>query len=1691
MKQSSTRKRAAYAPMMAERKFRIVSREEQNDSEKMIYDEELVGKLEEKLVTDSLQSTGQMVEDTQILAEVESFQRVKINSSSSSISLIDETFSIMSLVNSLLQYMNEPENVIEPDDTIPLYKDASILKGEWAREFYSICNKFILSKIAQEEILNLIYNTWGNSSNLPVALTTDGKKRLECQLRKADQKEDDSGSDDDSDNSISAPNALSKVDRYTRKASRWIKINQCANSCCVFLGKLQKAFACPDCGARRFKTCVRSGCEGKGKDDNCDHLFMDGVAIKNLHYRLLIPLLTDLINTKYFVAALHYINDKQFSEPYEEEAFTDILDGDVAKEHLQGMDNNYKAWCSENSTARSGTVPVNLLLMDFYDGGQLFRYRTCDFWGFFITIVNLPPAYRGKLGISTFLSAIYGGKHKTAERFLFTDLYCEELRALYEGVEYVGNSGQRFFIQARLIFHVMDTKALEPVLNMQSMTNSRYGCPYCRNAHGQHNSWKVVYLGNRNTLPLFHYLRFFGQSGLCCPQGFYLPGANWFVPEDFISDEKPIMAVSLRRKNNMGFCKPCDEDPTRYEQIKAFLLDDNAQYIWHHKKGSGFDFSDISMDEKGIRDRCFYRHFDFRPQVTYRRITKKDHLQSAHQAKELNKNRTTQEKHKVDGFYDVWPFERLPYSDLSRNSSPPPCHAMQGMIKRCLDYMLGNFKERKPARRIYPKKKQVKNAKSKKGDVYDKKEEEDYTEVDDGAPKYRPSYHDTPPPYAASTHQVKMCHAWLLCVLIPTGMPDSKDWVLDLNQTGLFKMDMWKKLVLVFWDFILSILTTIDEWYRLLFRMFADKLLKLLSFRIEKNSVSQLQDEVNEMICLWESFFPDSQNFFQLHQIMDLVSSLPLFGSMHAWSELFGEQALAKLKRIKGRTNPGGVSYATYIMQRQVDSELDTMGRFYSHTVNKKDKQAANYKTKVSFNAEKKILSYNVMQFDIYGREREDTNSYYIRDLNRRKIGDKDPNLEFTSNLNTYELNELVLLLLREIRKRYKGSEYECKRNSCLYRCFSIKEIDFPSNSNAEWLETVVLNDDLYDNDVVLVAKSLLSLKLSFHSKAWIYGLQFRSRGSACREYFKDFIPKVPPQRYGSGIYNARDARRWNYKVDYSSWCMFQQSSSSTTQTALRYGKLNAFFEVRIGDNSIDGLLVASITSHKVRSQTSVNVDIVDCIGSLDPSIIFVALQDIYPTRVGIIPIAENGKANKINDNAEAEDREFVNLRSDNMEMAYSYMLKLDPDKISRYPKWRPYTLYLTSGFSDGSSFIDDYPLEKTYQHDESNHNHSHASRSKSCSTWEIRKNNRKMQSSTVASVDPESHSFNKTSKTWNQLRSVAQFHSAEPQNGRASSSSLSGSNMPHHESSAVPLVGIISLADGSIDLKSSSSNKTSKTWKPNSSSKVQLRSVAQFHSAEPQDGRASSSSLSGSNMPHHESSAEPLVGIISLAEGSIDLKSSSSNKTSKTWKPNSSPILVRPGHESSAVPLVGISPEKDNILLSWRNVELTEEDVTHLSGVLSGTIIHPATTVLIDKFGIDMTVAKISCLKPRTWLNDEVINFYVSMLMQDLKTSTKAREFYSFSSFFMTKVYERGQYEFNNVARWTKNIDIFGLKKVFIPINIDNEHWVLVLIDLIVKTIVYYDSMAGDGSLYMDVTLQVFPTWHTLSYLYELSITF
>ena len=383
---------------------------------------------DEKVVTDVLIEAG------------EPFHRIRVADFECKASKVYKSFQFVEVVNRIVKLMNDPNLSVMRDDHVYLFRDSSITKGQWARGMQRIVNEYLLPEKAVKDIMNLIYNSSGQSSKLPIISSRTGKERIFRQLCKETEFDDDDDNnnnnddddDDDSVESLSAENALPALKDYNRKVNRWFSFDQCINDCCVFVGTPTfKMFACPTCHARRYRACTRSRCKGKGNDD-CEHLLDSGIAFKKLHYRMLIPLFIDLINTKYFVAALHYQNECLHGS--EEQYYTDLLDGDVAKEHLNSMDLNFKAWCHENQQALTlddKPVPISLLLMDFYDGGQLFKYRTCNFWGFFTSIINLPPTYRGKVGISTFLTAVYGGGHSKAERFLFSDLYCEELMTIH------------------------------------------------------------------------------------------------------------------------------------------------------------------------------------------------------------------------------------------------------------------------------------------------------------------------------------------------------------------------------------------------------------------------------------------------------------------------------------------------------------------------------------------------------------------------------------------------------------------------------------------------------------------------------------------------------------------------------------------------------------------------------------------------------------------------------------------------------------------------------------------------------------------------------------------------------------------------------------------------------------------------------------------------------------------------------------------------------------------------------------------------------------------------------------------------------------------------------------------------------------------------------------------------------------
>lgn len=45
---------------------------------------------------------------------------------------------------------------------------------------------------------------------------------------------------------------------------------------------------------------------------------------------------------------------------------------------------------------------------------------------------------------------------------------------------------------------------------------------------------------------------------------------------------------------------------------------------------------------------------------------------------------------------------------------------------------------------------------------------------------------------------------------------------------------------------------------------------------------------------------------------------------------------------------------------------------------------------------------------------------------------------------------------------------------------------------------------------------------------------------------------------------------------------------------------------------------------------------------------------------------------------------------------------------------------------------------------------------------------------------------------------------------------------------------------------------------------------------------------------------------------------------------------------------------------------------------------------------------------------------------------------------------------------RWTKNFKLFEMRYIFIPVH-EPDHWTLIVINIALKTIIYFDSLVHD----------------------------
>jgi len=338
----------------------------------------------------------------------------------SAIDLQIPSFDIKKLTKNLTISSNKSTFFMQ-DDNQKLINGGKVSKGSFARSIHEWALENNVKSSGIDSLINILYKTFkGYELPLKAVTTTDVRfetleefkniDRIEKENYEASSGEGNHQQENDSDEDIdevddtaslrtedlSCGVVKSTVHEYTRKSTRYVAVDQCECDRYVYAG-LNNQFSCPKCRNNRFRPCTRNQCSGNG-GSNCEHLRSangDGISYKQLFYRPLLVLISDLLRTPNFLCSLRYEREDKHlpSDLHQSQRiYSDLMDGDEVQHHLSEMHLRYMDWC-KCKPERSHSEEVNLILSEFYDGGQLFKSKTYSFWILMTQILNLPPIY--------------------------------------------------------------------------------------------------------------------------------------------------------------------------------------------------------------------------------------------------------------------------------------------------------------------------------------------------------------------------------------------------------------------------------------------------------------------------------------------------------------------------------------------------------------------------------------------------------------------------------------------------------------------------------------------------------------------------------------------------------------------------------------------------------------------------------------------------------------------------------------------------------------------------------------------------------------------------------------------------------------------------------------------------------------------------------------------------------------------------------------------------------------------------------------------------------------------------------------------------------------------------------------------------------------------------------------------------
>ncbi|CAB1102982.1 unnamed protein product [Ectocarpus sp. CCAP 1310/34] len=124
---------------------------------------------------------------------------------------------------------------------------------------------------------------------------------------------------------------------------------------------------------------------------------------------------------------------------------------------------------------------------------------------------------------------------------------------------------------------------------------------------------------------------------------------------------------------------------------------------------------------------------------------------------------------------------------------------------------------------------------------------------------------------------------------------------------------------------------------------------------------------------------------------------------------------------------------------------------------------------------------------------------------------------------------------------------------------------------------------------------------------------------------------------------------------------------------------------------------------------------------------------------------------------------------------------------------------------------------------------------------------------------------------------------------------------------------------------------------------------------------------------------------------------------------------------------------------------------------------------IVVRAFNDMVSKASLRTLRSGEWLGDEVINLYMKSLQarnrEAVASGKQVPKCGIMSSFFYTQLSDNGRgYRYQGVKRFLKKakIDLFDLDKFIFPINVNQNHWTLAVINFRLERLEYYDSLGA-----------------------------